>query len=75
MYTYLIQSPLTIWENNEYFLVGPICDPQEKAVPIALFPKNNPESRTNAMLLKQVLYKWKIENNKSLKNVTNPAKV
>lgn len=72
---YNIQFPFSIWEDNEYFKVGPICDPQNDARVFALFPKSNPDSKIHALLFKQVLYKWKIENNKSLKNVPNHAKV
>ena len=75
MSTYLIQSPLAIWEDEKFIKVGPICDPQNLASVLAMFPKSNPDSKIHAMLFKQVLYKWKTENNKSLKNILNPVKV
>lgn len=60
--------PLTVWDDDLFFKVGPVCDPQNKAPVLAMFPKSNPDSRTNALLFKQVLYKWRTQNNKNLKN-------
>lgn len=66
---YMIQSPLAIWEDNNHFKVGPVCDPQNKASVLAMFPKTNPDSKMHAMLFKRVLYKWRTEN----KRLDNPG--
>jgi len=54
-------APLSLWENDIFIFVGNTCDPQDKAKPIAAFLKSNPESREFALLLRQVIYKWRQE--------------
>ena len=63
MSTYCIQ-PLTVWEDQLFFKVGPVCDPQEKGKVLAMFPKSTPDSKLHAMLFRQLIFKWRSENNK-----------
>ena len=59
--TYCIQ-PFTIWEDEKHYIVSTVCDPQDKARPLGMFPKTDPNSKIHALLFKQVLFKWKSEN-------------
>lgn len=61
-------KPLTVWEDPQFFKVGPVTEPQEKGKAIAMFPKSNPDSKIHAMLFRQLLFKWNTDNNKNLKN-------
>ena len=63
MSAYNIQ-PLAVWEDQLFFKVGPVCDPQNRARVIAMFPKSIPDSKINAMLFRQLLFKWRSDNNK-----------
>lgn len=73
---YFIQ-PLTVWEDQQFFKVGFVCEPvQEKGRAIAFFPKSNPNSKIYAMLFRQIALKWQTQNNsKYLKNSTQYDKV
>lgn len=68
---YLVR-PLTIWEDETSFKIGPVTEPQEKGKVFGSFPKSNPNSKTMALLFKQVLFKWQSEcrNNKELEAAT-----
>lgn len=61
MSIYFVQ-PLIIWEDQQFYKVGPVADPQEKGRSFALFPKSHPNSKTHAALFKQILTKWHNEN-------------
>jgi hypothetical protein len=57
---YLINRPLALWASETKYVVSNVCDPQDKAKPIAEFPKTD-EGRAHALLFKQVLTKYRNE--------------
>ena len=60
-HTYYVK-PLAVWESATHYIVSNVCEPQDKAEPIALFPKTVKSSKHHAKLFRQLLYKWNAQN-------------